>query len=73
MPQWLICDAVRDRGPDSAYVNYPDGDFGVATAPDPAHSRLYYKGNGARLQEAKKYWDPKNHFHHERPPGGVDC
>ncbi|WKU46105.1 BBE domain-containing protein [Streptomyces sp. VNUA116] len=61
-----ISDAVHDRGTDGAYVNYPDTDLGVASDPDPAYPRLYYKGNYARLQEVKKYWDPKNHFHHKQ-------
>ncbi|WP_326846100.1 FAD-dependent oxidoreductase [Streptomyces kaniharaensis] len=53
-----------DTGTDGAYVNYPDVDLGTADQPDAAYPRLYYKGNYARLQSAKKYWDGEGVFHH---------
>jgi hypothetical protein len=49
---------------DGCYVNYPDADLndhGLATA-----LRLYYGGNLPRLMEAKKTWDPNDHFHHSQ-------
>ncbi|RKN74599.1 hypothetical protein D7231_12230 [Streptomyces klenkii] len=62
-------------------MNNVGTDLGVATGPDPAFPRLYYKGNSARPQEAKKHWDPTKHFRHTRSnrgrngaaPGGVGC
>jgi FAD binding domain/Berberine and berberine like len=59
---------------DGALINHPDADLA-----DPAWNRsgvgfgaLYYKDNYARLQEAKRRWDPRNVFHHRlsiRAPG----
>ncbi|WP_241833080.1 FAD-binding oxidoreductase [Streptomyces caatingaensis] len=66
-----ITDERHDRATDGAYVNYPDTDLGVATDPDPAYPRLYYKGNYRRLQAVKHFWDPGDVFHHKqsvRPP-----
>ncbi|MFI2215012.1 FAD-binding oxidoreductase [Streptomyces sp. NPDC020141] len=55
----------NDRN-DGCYINYPDKDLS-----DPAWntgsstwSTLYYKGNYARLQQAKATWDPSNFFRH---------
>ena len=61
-----ISDATHDRDTDGAYVNYPDIDLGVATDPAPLYPRLYYKENYARLQLAKRIWDPHNLFHHSQ-------
>ena len=61
-----ISDAAHDRDTDGAYVNYPDIDLGIATDPAPQYPRLYYKGNYARLQLAKRIWDPHNLFHHSQ-------
>src|SRR5262245_34796596 len=51
---------------DGCYINYPDNDvadpkFNTSGVP---WSTLYYKGNYARLQQAKRRWDPSNQFHH---------
>ncbi|WP_424213234.1 FAD-binding oxidoreductase [Streptomyces sp. BI20] len=53
---------------DGCYINYPDGDLG-----DPAHNKsttpwhdLYWKGNYARLQRAKRAYDPRNVFRHRQ-------
>jgi hypothetical protein len=61
-----ISDAAHDRDTDGAYVNYPDIDLGIATDPAPQYPRLYYKENYARLQLAKRIWDPRNLFHHSQ-------
>ena len=61
-----ISDPAHDLGTDGAYVNYPDVDLGIATDPAPAYPRLYYKENYARLQLAKRIWDPRNVFHHKQ-------
>jgi FAD/FMN-containing dehydrogenase len=61
-----ISDAAHDLDTDGAYVNYPDIDLGIATDPAPLYPRLYYKENYARLQLAKRIWDPQNHFHHKQ-------
>ncbi|MER7757499.1 FAD-binding protein [Kitasatospora sp. NPDC097643] len=53
-----------DTGTDGAYVNYPDVDLGTADQEHPAYQRLYYKGNYARLQRTKAYWDGAEVFHH---------
>ncbi|MBV6699779.1 FAD-dependent oxidoreductase [Kitasatospora aureofaciens] len=53
-----------DTDTDGAYVNYPDVDLGTADQKNPAYPRLYYKGNYARLQSTKKYWDEKGVFRH---------
>ncbi len=57
---------VAGGATDGCYINYPDLDL-----TDPAHNRsdqpwqhLYYKDNYARLQTAKRAWDPLNIFHH---------
>ncbi|MFI9629391.1 BBE domain-containing protein [Streptomyces sp. NPDC052042] len=58
-------DRLNDTTTDGAYVNYPDTDLGTADhKAAPAYTRLYYGQNYERLQKVKKYWDPKNHFHH---------
>ncbi|MFZ4841861.1 FAD-dependent oxidoreductase [Mycetocola saprophilus] len=51
---------------DGCYINYPDTDMA-----DPrfnnsgvAWFQLYHQGNYARLQRAKKRWDPTNFFTH---------
>ncbi|MGJ3560487.1 BBE domain-containing protein [Streptomyces sp. INA 01156] len=56
---------------DGCYINYPDADL-----LDPARNRseqpwhhLYYKENYARLQSAKRTWDPLNIFHHRMSIG----
>jgi FAD/FMN-containing dehydrogenase len=61
-----VSDATHDLGTDGAYVNYPDIDLGIATDPAPQYPRLYYKDNYARLQLAKRIWDPQNHLHHKQ-------
>ena len=61
-----VSDATHDLDTDGAYVNYPDIDLGVATEPAPLYPRLYYKENYARLQLAKRIWDPRNLFHHSQ-------
>ncbi len=61
-----ISDAAHDRDTDGCYVNYPDVDLGVASEPAPRYPRLYYKENYARLQWAKRLWDPHNVFHHSQ-------
>ncbi|MBH1934218.1 FAD-binding protein [Streptomyces sp. AV19] len=61
-----ITDEKHDRATDGAYVNYPDTDLGVAGDGTPAYPRLYYKGNYGRLQDTKRYWDPRDVFHHKQ-------
>ncbi|MGW0712508.1 FAD-binding oxidoreductase [Streptomyces sp. NPDC002643] len=61
-----ITDERHDRATDGAYVNYPDTDLGIATDQSPAYPRLYYKGNYGRLQDTKRYWDPRDVFHHKQ-------
>lgn len=46
-----------DGAVDGCYVNYPDVDL-------KNWQYLYYKENYARLQRAKKRWDPWDIFHH---------
>lgn len=70
-----ISDATHDRDTDGAYVNYPDVDLGTVADPDARYPRLYYKEGYARLQLAKRIWDPGNRFHHKqsiRLPGAGD-
>lgn len=48
---------MPDRVMDGCYVNYPDVDL-------ENWEYLYYKGGYARLQRAKREWDPGNIFNH---------
>jgi FAD/FMN-containing dehydrogenase len=56
---------------DGCYVNYPDTDLSdpAFNASDVAWHDLYYKGNYARLQQAKATWDPRNTFRHAQSIG----
>lgn len=52
---------------DGAYINYPDNDLddpAINTSGVPWHL-LYYRGNYARLQQAKSRWDPRDVFNHQ--------
>ncbi|WP_239348012.1 FAD-dependent oxidoreductase [Frankia sp. CiP3] len=55
-----------DGQADGCYINYADADmadptFNTSGVP---WQTLYYKGNYARLQRAKRKWDPSNFFRH---------
>ncbi|QKW07322.1 FAD-binding protein [Streptomyces sp. NA04227] len=55
-----------DGTSDGCYINYADSDMAdpAINTSGIAWSSLYYKGNYARLQQAKKKYDPKNVFRH---------
>ena len=53
----FIFPLLTDEVMDGCYVNYPD----VVLV---NWQQLYYKGNYARLQSAKRAWDPTNFFFH---------
>ncbi|MFC5749028.1 FAD-binding oxidoreductase [Actinomadura rugatobispora] len=51
---------------DGAFINYPDADLAdprLNTSGTPWHA-LYHKTGYARLQQAKRRWDPLDVFHH---------
>lgn len=52
---------------DGCYINYPDTDIAdnSRNRSGVSWSYLYYQGNYKRLQQTKKYWDPKNFFTHK--------